>query len=167
MKKIILIMFIFILLNIPTVISYSNLIRYKRDKTDLSSNININNPPENVSIEGPLIGRAGTLYEYSFYCDDPEDDEVNYYIKWGTPSCPAIYGPYHSSSFAVIGFVWEKYGLYNITVKAVDVHGAESDIVTLFVTMPHFHYCNKFNLLFSKLNESTFFNIIQDVFFNG
>lgn len=153
-------MLIFIILNVPTVISYSNLIGYKQDRTYLYFNININNPPENVSIEGPIIGKAGSLYEYSFYCDDPEGDEVNYYIKWGTPSCPAIYGPYPPSSYAVIGFFWEKHGLYNITVKAVDIHGAESDIVSLFVTMPHFHYSNRFNLLFSKLNESTFCKII-------
>ena len=98
----------------------------------------LNNPPENVSIDGPISGRAGTLYEYSFYCDDPEGDDVNYYIKWGTPSCPVVYGPYPSSSQAIIGYSWGTMTIYNITVKAVDVYGAESDIVSLIVAMPFY-----------------------------
>ncbi|MFO8077682.1 MAG: hypothetical protein R6U21_03460 [Thermoplasmatota archaeon] len=110
--------------------------------------MNPNNAPENVSIDGPIRGKAGTYYEYSFYCDDPEGDDVNYYIKWGTPSCPAIYGPFPSSSPAIIGFVWGEIGSYNITVKAVDIHGAESDIISLTVTMPLYNLLYRIKLLF-------------------
>lgn len=144
MKTIVLCMFILILLLFPKSISgISCLYNFKQDNAFLSSYSNLNQPPENVSIDGPVLGNTGTYYEYSFYCDDPEDDEVYYYIKWGTPSCPAIYGPFSSSTSTYIGFIWEKRGTYNITVKAVDINGAESDIVSLYVRMPHYFFVNR------------------------
>ena len=146
-------MIIFILLFVPATFGKSNVFIHCQDNSYLSLKKIINNPPENVSIKGPINGKAGTLYNYSFYCDDPEGDYVNYYIKWGIPSCPAIYGPYHSSSNAIIGFAWENKGLYNITVKAVDIHGAESDIVSLFVKMPHNKFIDRIENLFQKLNS--------------
>ena len=149
MKKLALYIVIFILLLLPvTVIANPYLPCSYKDKSLKSLILIPNNPPENVSIDGPIRGRAGTFYEYSFYCDDPEDDDVRYYIKWGTPSCPAIYGPFPSSSPAIIGFVWGEVGRYNITVKAVDEHGAESDIISLIVTMPTYNIFQRIRLLF-------------------
>lgn len=149
MKKLVPSIVIFILLLIPvTVLGDSYLLCSYKDKLLNSISFHLNNPPENVSIDGPIRGKAGTSYEYTFNCDDPEGDDVNYYIKWGTPSCPVIYGPYPSSSPAIIGFVWGNLGRYNITVKAVDIHGAESDIISLTVTMPIYHFFHRINLQF-------------------
>lgn len=157
MKKILLILIIFILLFVPATLGESNILIHSQDTSYLPLKKILNNPPENVSIEGPINGRARTLYNYSFYCDDPEGDDVNYYIKWGIPSCPAIYGTYPSSSNAIIGFAWENQGRYNITVKAVDIHGAESDIVSLFVTMPQHNFIKRVGNLFLKLNVRSYF----------
>ena len=149
MKKLMLFIVIFILLLLPeTVIGNPYLPCSHQDTSLKSLSLNMNNPPENVSIDGPIRGKAGTFYEYSFYCDDPEGDDVSYYIKWGTPSCPAIYGPFPSSSPAIIGFMWGEIGRYNITVKAVDEHGAESDISSLIVTMPTYNIFQRIRLLF-------------------
>ena len=164
MKKIFVSLFILFLILVPTAIGNYNFFIHHQDNKYSFSNIYLNNPPENVSIEGPIKGKAGTLYNYSFYCDDPEGDDVNYYIKWGIPSCPAIYGTYPSSSSAIIGFVWEKQGRYNITVKAVDIHGAESDIVSLYITMPNYNLIRKFGYTFIQLNVLKYFGkyIVSD-----
>ena len=149
LKKLVLCLFIFIFLLIPeTVIGTPYLFSTHQDNSLRSISFKQNNPPENVSINGPTRGETGTLYEYSFYCDDPEGDKVNYYIKWGTPSCPIIYGPFPSSSPTIIGVVWDKIGRYDITVKAVDVHGAESDIISLPVTMPLYPLLNRIKIFF-------------------
>jgi hypothetical protein len=150
-------MIIFSLLFVPATLGNSNVFIYTQDSSYLSFKKILNKPPENVSIDGPINGRAGALYNYSFYCDDPEGEDVNYYIKWGIPSCPAIYGSYPSSSNAIIGFVWENQGIYNITVKAVDIHGAESNIVSLFVTMPHNNLIKRVENLFLQFNIRSFF----------
>ena len=104
---------------------------------DMISTQLLNSPPENVTINGPVRGKIGELYNYTFTCDDPDNDTVSYYIKWGTASCPAIYGPYPSSTPISIGNVWDKISNYTITCKAVDVHGAESPIQSLHIIMPH------------------------------
>jgi len=148
--------FLFLILA-PVAIGSYNLFFYPKYNPYSISIMNINKPPENLSIEGPIRGKAGTLYNYSFYCDDPEGDDVNYYIKWGIPSCPAIYGTYPSSSSAMIGFLWKNQGRYNITVKAVDIHGAESDMVSLFVTMPHYDFIKRAESLFLQLNVQPYF----------
>jgi hypothetical protein len=150
-------MIVFILLFVPISLGTSNVFIQKQDTSYLSLKKILNNPPENVSIEGPINGRAGALYNYSFYCDDPDGDDVNYYIKWGIPSCPAIYGTYPSSSTAIIGFAWENRGRYNITVKAVDIHGAESEIVSLFVTMPQPNFIKRVENLFLHINLRSYF----------
>ncbi len=149
MKKLVLYTVIFLLLLLPETVTGNPYLPCSHQDTSLKSlSLNMNNPPENVSIDGPIRGKAGTFYEYSFYCDDPEGDDVSYYIKWGTPSCPAIYGPFPSSSPAIIGFIWGEIGRYNITVKAVDEHGAESDISSLIVTMPTYNIFQRIKLLF-------------------
>ena len=85
---------------------------------------------------------------------------MNYYIKWGIPSCPAIYGTYPSSSNAIIGFAWENQGRYNITFKAVDIHGAESEIVSLFVTMPQNNYIKRIENHFLQFSLNVIFRKI-------
>lgn len=95
----------------------------------------LNNPPENVSISGPVFGKSGELNEYSFYCDDPEGDNVSYYIKWES-SCPTVYGPFESSTPINLSYLWKKSGFYTISFKAVDIHGAESEIVYFDMVMP-------------------------------
>ncbi|HMA83663.1 MAG TPA: hypothetical protein VKP59_05480 [Candidatus Thermoplasmatota archaeon] len=106
----------------------------------------LNNPPENVSVSGPVFGRAGELTEYAFYCDDPEGDNVLYYIKWES-SCPAVYGPFESSVDTPLSYLWGKSGFYTISFKAVDTYGAESEIVYFDIVMPMNNYARYISFL--------------------
>jgi len=117
----------------------------------------LNNPPENVSISGPVFSRSGKLTEYTFYCDDPEGDNVFYYIKWES-SCPTVYGPFESSVDTSLSYLWGKSGFYTISFKAVDTYGAESEIVYFDIVMPmndnerYISFLNYFFDMFMKNN---------------
>ncbi|MBS3802307.1 MAG: hypothetical protein KGY65_06110, partial [Candidatus Thermoplasmatota archaeon] len=98
--------------------------------------------------------RSGELTEYTFYCDDPEGDNVSYYIKWES-SCPTVYGPFESSVSTPLSYLWGKSGFYTISFKAVDTYAAESEIVYFDIVMP------------MKNNERyiSFLNYVFDIFY--
>ena len=106
-------------------------------------------PPNKPTITGSNSGSAGTPYTYTFTSTDPDGDQVSYYIEWGDgdtttwtafqASGPPGYNESHT---------WGAQGTYNITAKAKDTYGAESDWETFELTMPinkPFHF--NFNLL--------------------
>ena len=97
-----------------------------------------NQPPSAPIIDGPANGKVSTAYPYTFISNDPEGDQISYYIEWGDgkttdwtafrPSGPPGYSESHS---------WNIKGTYTIQAKAKDIYGAESDWGTLTVTMPY------------------------------
>lgn len=98
----------------------------------------INNPPNVPTILGLIKGKAGIAYQYTFVSIDSEDDDVYYWIDWGdsTVEQDDWIGPFLSGEKVKVNHTWSKGGTYNITAKAKDVYGQESDWGFLEVTMP-------------------------------
>ncbi len=96
-----------------------------------------NNPPNTPTIDGPTKGTVGVTYYYNISATDPDSNDVYFYIEW-FQGCPGIYwqGPYPSGEQIQFGYTWENQGVHIISVKAKDVYEAESETVTLTVTMP-------------------------------
>jgi rhodanese-related sulfurtransferase len=96
-----------------------------------------NTKPLAPTISGPTHARAGEEYEYEFSTTDDEGDAVYYWVLWGD-GCPAVewIGPYTSGEIVKLNHTFENQGTYNITAKAKDFYGNESDIGSLEVTMP-------------------------------
>lgn len=95
-----------------------------------------NEPPNKPSINGPLNGKVGQEYEYSFIATDPNLDVLEYYIKWDDGYVEVWKGPYDSGEEVIFSHVWEKEGTYTIQAKVRDDYGEESDWGYLEVTMP-------------------------------
>jgi len=108
-----------------------------------------NNPPDIPEIDGTTKGRKGIEYKYDFSTDDPEENNVYYYIDWGDNTNSGWYGPYTSGSEKSLSHTWEESGVYVIKIKAKDTFGEESDWNTLEVSMPKKIFSN--NLIFCKL----------------
>jgi len=68
-KKIVSILYLLIIIISSFGLSEAKQVFVEKEDMAVSS---LNNPPENVSISGPVFGKSGELTEYSFYCDDPE-----------------------------------------------------------------------------------------------
>ena len=107
---------------------------------DLMGNIyafgEANEPPSTPSIDGEISGKAGKPYEYTFKADDPDGEDVYYFIYWGDGIMEPWNGPHPSGGEVTISHTWEEKGTYNISAKAKDIYGAESDWGILEVTMP-------------------------------
>jgi hypothetical protein len=101
-------------------------------------NTNIPNIP---IIDGPTIGRVGVEYSYNISSFDLDDDELCYEILWSSSESSLI-GPFPSGETVEVKHTFDVAGDYDIKVKAIDVHGAESDWASLVVSMPKYKSFN-------------------------
>jgi outer membrane protein assembly factor BamB len=106
-----------------------------------------NQAPDTPTVNGPTQGNLRETYGYSAISSDPDDDNLYYYFEWGdgTGDISAVG---ESGESMVVSHSWNEEGTYIIKVKAIDEHGAESNWVTLEVSMPKNKAINPFTLLF-------------------
>jgi parallel beta-helix repeat protein len=95
-----------------------------------------NNGPNSPIISGQINGKVGTSYPYTFASTDPDGNNVSYYIKWGDGNITNWTAFQASGTPYSENHTWSKRGTYNITAKAKDIYGVESDWGYLKVTMP-------------------------------
>jgi hypothetical protein len=86
-----------------------------------------NQPPEKPTISGPESGKIETEYTYYGISSDNNGDQIFYLFDWGDGSTSFILGPYSSGIECSASNIWFEKETYEIKVKAIDIHGAESD----------------------------------------
>ena len=95
-----------------------------------------NIPPSSPHIIGPISGKAGEEYEYTFVSNDPDGDDIFYYIDWGDGQYEEWAGPYHSDEAIKLTHTFSEKSEYLVQAKAKDIHDVESDWGMLHVSMP-------------------------------
>jgi len=95
-----------------------------------------NNPPEAPLINGQTNGKVKEQYSYTFIADDPDGDNLFYYIDWGDGSVEDWLGPYPANEQIIVNHSWSVKGTHIIVARAKDMYGAIGDNGTLEVTMP-------------------------------
>ena len=90
--------------------------------------------PAVPSIDGPEEGNPGQEYEYILSSDDPQSDNVCFYIEWGNSTFEWT-NLELSGEESTVSHMWEEKGTYTINVKAIDQYCAASDWATLEGTM--------------------------------
>jgi hypothetical protein len=119
--------------------------------------------PDNPDIDGPTDGKAKEFTDYTFTTNDPEEDDVRYYIEWGDGIDFKWIGPYESGEIVTKSHSWSSEGNYTIRVKARDVYGAECDDWTeLEVSMPKAKTTNSFLYKFLE-NHPHLFPLIRQI----
>jgi len=101
-----------------------------------------NQRPNKPTITGKTEGRTKKEYEYKIVTTDPEDNDVYYFINWGSIGYYTgqietdFIGPYVSGEEVIINHTWWYRDNFTIKVMAIDAYGGESDFATLKVTIP-------------------------------
>ena len=86
------------------------------------------NPPETPQQpSGPTQGAVGPEYTFSTSTTDPEGDSILYQWDWGDGTSSEWLGPFGSGATTLAFHNWTETGIYEIKVRAKDVHNAESD----------------------------------------
>jgi hypothetical protein len=79
---------------------------------------NQQSPP---NITGPTNGNVGVNYDFTFLANDPEGDNISYYIDWGDGTNTGWLGPYLSGTEITRTHKWLQNGSYNVSAKTKDV----------------------------------------------
>jgi parallel beta-helix repeat protein len=113
-------------------------------------NPTINITPDKPRIDGPICGKPGVGYEYTFNSTDPNEDAVMYNVDWGDGDI--VWTEYSDSGveFSLM-HTWKTSGKYIIKAKAIDIYGLESDWSEFTVTMPKEKATN--NMLLPRILE--------------
>jgi parallel beta-helix repeat protein len=93
-------------------------------------------PLEPPDIDGPISGKVGAEYDYTFVQWNPDALNISYFIDWGDNTTTG-WTDYYPSGMEIIGnHTWYKEGVYTIRAKVKDIYGRESDWGDLQVTIP-------------------------------
>jgi predicted acyl esterase len=95
-----------------------------------------NFPPTVPLITGPSEGVPGKVYTYTFSAEDPETEDLEYFIEWGDGTSTGWIGSYASGDQIQINNTWNTKGTFYIQAKARDSQGMESEWGSLKVVMP-------------------------------
>jgi parallel beta-helix repeat protein len=121
-----------------------------------------NVPPDKPLIKGPLWGKPGDEYTYTFNATDINDDAVMYNIDWGDGDTEwTEYGD--SGVEIILKHTWEASGKYTIKAQAIDIHGAESEWAEFVVSMPRDKATNN-QFMFLRMLER--FPLLQNLLEN-
>lgn len=105
-----------------------------------------NKPPEKPQIIGEINGAINKEYTYTIISNEPENDEVSYFVDWGDNSNSGWTIYLQSGEECNVSHIWNSYGNYQIRAKAKDSFGVESDWSIIEVKMPKVNNL-KINLL--------------------
>jgi hypothetical protein len=95
-------------------------------KTDGEGNSN-QKPGKPLPPTGLTSGRIMEPQIYSAVAEDPDGEDVYYLFDWGDGSESTWIGPFISGEVCETVHTWEVKGEYQISVKARDVNGGESE----------------------------------------
>jgi len=90
-----------------------------------------NEAPGEPTIDGPLEGKPGTDYDYTFVATDDDGDELMYIVDWGDESPVELIGPGASGEEVIGNHTWAEEKTYIITAIAKDIYDVEGDPGTL------------------------------------
>jgi parallel beta-helix repeat protein len=79
--------------------------------------------PSKPSIDGPVNGKPGEEYDYTFSVEDSDGDEFFIFVDWGDGTNPNWIGPFESGTDVILKHSWAEKGTYIISARAKDAKG--------------------------------------------
>lgn len=92
-----------------------------------------NHPPDAPTIDGPVNGKPGVEYDWTFEAIDPDGDDVRYYIDWGDGTTTDWTYRYPSGEPVTVSHTYSCYCVVTIAARAKDIYGAIGDWGELIV----------------------------------
>ena len=77
--------------------------------------------PRDPAIIGPIKGKRGVDYEYTFFSRDYGNADLKYYIDWGDGNIENWIGPYNSLEAFTLTHSWDSKGTYDVSAKVRNI----------------------------------------------
>jgi hypothetical protein len=110
-----------------------------------------NEPPNTPIITGPNKSNIDEEIQFNISCEDPDDDDVYYYIDWGDDQINEWIGPYSSEHQVKLSHIYSEQGDYLIKIKSKDIFYEESEFTTFQISIPKSK--SHINLLYLSLKQ--------------
>jgi hypothetical protein len=123
------------------------------------------NAPEKPMITGPTSGQAEREYTYEVSAEDPQGDEVYFYVKWDSGLTGRWIGPYPSGEKVQITHTWNEDGNYIIRARARDSNNNISVWSSYEVSMSKNKAIDTYTFIWESLIER--FPLLQYLFKNN
>lgn len=81
------------------------------------------NKQKSPTISGPTSGGIGEELFFTIKSEDPEGDNISYFMNWGDGENTGWLGPYESGKEKTVSHSWDEEGEYEIWAKAKDYWG--------------------------------------------
>jgi len=91
--------------------------------------------PDVPVISGPTNGKPGAEYDFIFVSEDPNNNDISYFIDWGDGTTTGWTDYVKSGEEILLTHSWKE-GVYNVKCKAKDLAQNESDWGTLRINIP-------------------------------
>jgi len=95
-----------------------------------------NFPPDTPTIQGETKLKPNKEFEFTFFTNDPDGDQVFYYIEWGDNNTVVWDGPHNSGVPVKLKHTWTTKDQFTIRCKAKDTNDLESGWAELKVSTP-------------------------------
>jgi predicted acyl esterase len=92
--------------------------------------------PDKPIVNGPSEGKKDKEITFNIVSNDPEEDDIFYYIDWGDGEVEEWIGPFNSGEEATFTHIWTDTNKYIISARAKDVNGLWSDIEIIEINIP-------------------------------
>ena len=80
-------------------------------------------PPDHPNFIGPITGKSYTDHTFSVSSNDPEGDNIRYYVNWGDDN-EGWTDYYPSGAEVILPHSWDSTGTYNVWFENEDEYGA-------------------------------------------
>ena len=107
---------------------------YDTDTADVSIGVG-NLPPTDLTITGDKIGSVGDTLSFSISANDPDGDLITYYVDWDDGSEKTISSALGNGMDFDTSHSWDSYGIYELSVYAMDGSAAQSNTITFEVAI--------------------------------
>jgi hypothetical protein len=91
-----------------------------------------NRPPTKPIITGPTSGTKNTLYTYTAFSTDPDNNILQYTIDWGE-SIPQSSGFLPNGTSFVVNHSWPAAGRFDVNVIVSDNYSESFSIITIYI----------------------------------
>lgn len=115
-----------------------------------------NNHPNKPYIDGPSNGKVRSDYYYIIKAEDPDGENIYYYVDWGDGTNTEWLGPYDSGYELNLSHSWKSSGTFQIKVRVKDENNLLSPWNLFEVNMPKNHNSR----IFYWLNSHPFLKYI-------
>jgi hypothetical protein len=95
----------------------------------------LTNPPINLEINGPREFEVREEQKFTIIAEEPDDEELYYYVDWGDGSNSNWLGPFLSNEEHILSHTWLSKDSYLVKFKAKDRWGIESEWKSIRLTV--------------------------------